>query len=330
MAATSTAVAIGATLLSLSVVCAQTPSSLPSEMPQHSLATAPSRLAAGPDAVRVTWRSTTKEAKGTVRLRRSTTAAAVDGLFGNLEFLITPGKPQPGDEYAKYFVYGGGSALACAYAEGSRYTETAFAKPHDILDPAPQFGLAPWAMVPRWLEAMELVQVHPTPLPQGVRYQASFPKESRHFALEFGLSHELTAFEIGLRDSRLRWEYSAFETVAGRPMPQRLREYTTSAGDPAGGVSDEWSAVAESFEIDTPAAREATRFDPVRLNVRFFDEATGDVYAPDKSHKLLNVNERSGNTTQSPWAQRGWILGILAVAGVSAGRVWYRFRNAGR
>lgn len=257
-----------------------------------------------------------------IRVRRSTTNAAADGRLGNVNYESIEGKPGPGDQFAKYFVYREGLKLWCAYAEGSRYTETMLTNEPDILDPAPQLAFAPWARVDAWLDEMERRGARSLPLGAGRRLSAA-QADGGTFSLEFGAQGELTGIEKDRGEAKLRWEFFDFHDVQGRPIPSRLHESRVVTKDGSTTVASEAWAQLEKFDSDTPEALEAIRFDPVRLNVRYFDEATGDVYSPDKSHKLFTINQE-GHAI-SPWWSRTWLLGVIGAAAVSLGIMWRRW-----
>ena len=291
------------------------------------VATGLARPYQGLSHARAVWVFRRPTAGGSTTLIQSTTSASSDGRFGSLEHDSIEGKPSSSSPTAKYFVYGDGRTLWCAYGEGARYTETNLPKELDPLNPGPQLARAPWARVEAWLTEMERRGVVPTPLGAGLRYEARDVGRSGTFVLELGAEGELAAMEFGLGDSSLRWEYSDFHSVQGRPIPRRLRGYTFSLKDGVPDISNESAATLAGFDCDTPAVLESITFNPVALDTRFFNEATGEVFAPDKSQHLFTINMKDGSWGGSVWWSRGWLIGVIVAAGASAIVAWKRWRR---
>jgi hypothetical protein len=279
------------------------------------------------EAARATWVYHTKGPDGAARVRRSTTSVARDGRFGNTEHQFTQDRPSPADQFPVYFVFGDGARMWSAYGEGSRYTETTLPKVPGVLDPPPQCGRAPWARVGAWLDEFSSREISPTALGDGWRFEASDIGRPGTFALEVGPKGEVLAFELGVDQERLRWEYDNFQDVQGVPIPRLMRHITIRADGSREARSGE--ATLERFERDTPEVVNALAFDPVALNVRYFDEATGEVRSPDKSTHLFTIDSGGDSGRSSGrWWSRVWLLGVIAAMGASGWAAWKRWRGA--
>lgn len=108
--------------------------------------------------------------------------------------------------------------------------------------------------------------------------------------------------------------------------PRTLLERTLLAGAPPESSTSSRSSL-ESIEVNTPGAQAATHFDPVALNVRYFDEATGTVYSPDRSLKLFTIEDGSTGGATSPWLRRGGAMGVALLAIASGALAWRKFRG---
>jgi len=281
---------------------------------------------AGMQSAQATWIYHTKGPDGVVRVRLSTTSVANDGRFGNTEHRSTQGHPSPADQFPVYFVYGNGKHLWSAYGEGSRYTETILPKAPAVLDPPPQCGRAPWARVEAWLDEFDARGVTPDRLEHGWRFEAKDIGRPGSFALEVGERGEVIAFDLGIDGDHLRWEYDNFHEVAGVPIPHRMRHITIHADGSREARSGE--AALERFERDTPEVDAALAFDPVALNVRYFDESTGEVRSPDKSSHLFTIDPGGDSGRSSGrWWSRVWLLGVVAAMGASGWAAWKRWRG---
>ncbi len=282
---------------------------------------------AGVEAARASWVYHTRGSDGTVKVRRSRTAVARDGRFGNTEHRFTLDRPSAADQFPVYFVFGDGVRLWSAYGEGSRYTETTLPKLPDVLDPAPQCGRAPWARVGAWLDEFAARGIAPISLGNGLRYEASDIGRPGSFALEVGHAGEVLAFELGIDGDRLRWEYDNFHEVGGIPIPRLMRHITIHADGSREARNGE--ATLERFERDSADVIAGLIFDPVLLNVRYFDEATGEVRSPDKSSHLFTIDSGGDSGRSSGrWWSRAWLLGVFAAMGASGWAAWKRWRGA--
>lgn len=285
------------------------------------------RTYAGLEAARASWIYHTRGPDGALKVRRSTTSVARDGRYGNTEHRFVQDRPSPADQFPVYFVYGEGARLWSAYGEGSRYTETTLPKVPDMLDPPPQCGRAPWARVSAWLAEFESRGITPTRMGNGWRFEATKIGRAGSFSLEVGAAGEVCAFELGIDGDRLRWEYDNFHEVDGVPIPRRMRHITVHADGSREARSGE--AALERFERDTPEVFAGLAFDPVALNVRYFDEATGEVRSPDKVSHLFTIDSGSDSGRSSGrWWSRLWLVGVVATMGASGWAAWKRWRGA--
>lgn len=281
---------------------------------------------AGLEAARAAWVYRTRGPDGVLRVRRSTTSVAKDGRFGNTEHRFVQDRPSPADQFPVYFVYGEGARLWSAYGEGSRYTETTLPRVLDAFNPPPQCGRAPWARVSVWLAEFESRGITPIRLGNGWRFEATKIGRAGSFSLEVGTAGEVRAFELGIDGDRLRWEYDDFREMRGVPIPHRMRHITIHADGSREARSGE--ATLERFERDTPEVVAALVFDPVALNVRYFDESTGEVRSPDKSSHLFTIDSGGDSGRSSGrWWSRVWLLGVVAAMGASGWAAWKRWRG---
>lgn len=261
-----------------------------------------------------------------VQRTRGVTCVASDGRFAYREWITTDGHPEPGDEFPKYFVYCDGERLSYAVAEGSRYTDAKL-DPGRSTPPGPsQHYLAPWPMIPRWCRAMGpdvVVQAErdggraSTVLPRGIT-----------FSLAWGPSLELREVSIRDGESESRYEYSEFSPEEGLLLPRRIRTHVTIRTGETERVVDE---VRErtSLVLAPPDAPRRLAFDPVAWRVRFFDEATGDVYSPDRSQRLFNIRDMSDDRERERAHTRAMRLAWTAALGaLVVGSLWLAWRRA--
>lgn len=245
-----------------------------------------------------------------------------------------PDAPPPKTD--PYYVYFDGLTISNAYAEGRRYT-TSTAKaslegwfPH-------QYMLAPWPLLGAWRDAAQAS----AGASWTAREHAETSTEDDQFHVRIPLA-DARALELGWSDAdgltSVAWTSSGeirltrfltFEGNAGARLPTRA-ERTVSVIDAGSGAPSPRVSWSLRATLDPPDAEATLAFDAVARNVTYFDEATGDVYSPDRSRKLWNVNDvdRTEGVARdhASWWRRGG-LGLLA--GAMAYSLWRLIRRRG-
>lgn len=261
-----------------------------------------------------------------VQRTRGVTCVASDGRFAYREWITTDGHPEPGDEFPKYFVYCDGKRLSYAVAEGSRYTDAALDPKRPVVPGPSQHYLAPWPMISRWCHAIG-PNADIRSERDGHRATATLARGVT-FSLTWGPSQELREVCIQDLESESRYEYSEFAPEEGLLLPRRIRTHVTIRTGGAERIVDE---VRErtSLVLAPPDAQLRLAFDPQAWRVRYFDEATGDVYSPDRSQRLFNIRDMNDDRERERAHTRAMRLAWVAALGaLVAGSLWLAWRKA--